>query len=45
MTDNRALRDNTSSISGYGYAIETWGYSSFNYVTFTNGKVSQIYTS
>ncbi|WP_337098445.1 stalk domain-containing protein [Paenibacillus sp. YIM B09110] len=35
----------TSVISGSGIVIETWGYGlSSQYVTFKNGKVSQIYT-
>ncbi|MBW7452648.1 stalk domain-containing protein [Paenibacillus sepulcri] len=33
-----------SSLSSGGINVETWGYSGFNYVTFTNGKVSGIYT-
>ncbi|MGO4539160.1 stalk domain-containing protein [Paenibacillus sp. 2TAB19] len=34
----------SSVVSGSGITIETWGYGLSQYVTFTNGKVSQIYT-
>lgn len=36
---------NVSSIEGSGIRVETWQYSGYNYVTFTNGVVSMIYTS
>lgn len=36
---------NTSTLTSGGITVETWGYSGFNYVTFTNGKVSAIYVS
>jgi len=34
----------SSKLSASGVVVETWGYSNFRYVTFTNGKVTQIYT-
>lgn len=36
--------DSTSVVSGSGITVETWGYGLKQYVTFTNGKVSQVYT-
>jgi len=34
----------SSKLTSSGIAVETWGYSNFRYVTFTNGKVTQIYS-
>lgn len=34
-----------SSLSGSGITVETWQYRNYNYVTFTNGVVSMIYTN
>lgn len=34
----------SSQISSRGLVIETWGFGLYNYVTFTNGKVTGIYT-
>jgi hypothetical protein len=36
---------NKSSLSGSGITVETWQYRNYNYVTFTNGVVSMIYTN
>ncbi|CAH1055564.1 copper amine oxidase N-terminal domain-containing protein [Paenibacillus pseudetheri] len=36
---------NKSSLSGSGIKVETWQYENYNYVTFTNGVVSMIYTN
>ncbi|MNO23375.1 hypothetical protein D3C76_131770 [compost metagenome] len=36
---------NKSSLSGSGIKVETWQYRNYNYVTFTNGVVSMIYTN
>ncbi|MNI48228.1 hypothetical protein D3C73_1027840 [compost metagenome] len=36
---------NKSAMEGSGIRVETWQYSGYNYVTFTNGVVSYIYTS
>ncbi|BBH22237.1 hypothetical protein Back11_35820 [Paenibacillus baekrokdamisoli] len=35
--------DSTTSASSSGISVDVWEYSSYNYVAFTNGKVSQIY--
>lgn len=32
----------TSTVSGSGITVETWGYGYYTFVTFTNGKVSSI---
>ncbi|OMD60988.1 stalk domain-containing protein [Paenibacillus odorifer] len=34
-----------STLSGSGIQVETWQYGNYNYVTFTNGVVSMIYTN
>lgn len=36
---------NKSAMQGSGIQVETWQYAYYNYVTFTNGVVSMIYTS
>ncbi|WP_342565966.1 copper amine oxidase N-terminal domain-containing protein [Paenibacillus sp. FSL R7-0345] len=39
------IPDSKSAAVGSGIRVETWQYDDFNYVTFTNGVVSFIYTS
>ncbi|OKP95042.1 stalk domain-containing protein [Paenibacillus sp. P46E] len=34
-----------SAMEGSGVRVETWSYGNFNYVTFTNGVVTMIYTN